>query len=107
MNRLMLSCLLALLALPAKCCPCETRTPLRDAWRVQSACKLNAEGAAIAIAGFPVTDWIETSVPNTVLAAQVAAGVVPDPYFGDNLRKLPGADYPIGPSFANEPLPAR
>ncbi len=105
MNRLMLPCLLALLALP-EVLPCETRTPLRDAWRVQSACKLNAEGAAIATAGFPVADWIETSVPNTVLAAQVAAGVVPDPYFGDNLRKLPGADYPIGPSFANEPMPA-
>ncbi|MGO8756499.1 MAG: glycosyl hydrolase 2 galactose-binding domain-containing protein [Terracidiphilus sp.] len=101
----MLPCLLALLALP-EVLPCETRTPLRDAWRVQSACKLNAEGAAIATAGFPVADWIETSVPNTVLAAQVAAGVVPDPYFGDNLRKLPGADYPIGPSFANEPMPA-
>ncbi len=41
-----------------------------------------------------------------MLAAQVAKGVFPDPYFGDNLRKLPGAGYPIGPSFANEPMPA-
>ena len=105
MNRLTLPCFLALLVLPAVL-PCETQMPLRSAWRVQSACKLNAEGAAISAAGFPVADWIETSVPNTVLAAQVAAGLVPDPYFGGNLRKLPGANYPIGPGFANEPMPA-
>lgn len=104
MNQLTLPCLLALLALPAVL-PCETRTPMREGWRVQSACKLNADGAAIAAAGFPVADWIETSVPNTVLAAQIAAGVFPDPYFGDNLRKLPGTGYPIGRNFAKAPMP--
>jgi exo-1,4-beta-D-glucosaminidase len=105
MIRITLLWLFAVLALPAVL-PCETRTPLRNAWRVQSACKLNAEGTAITAAGFPLTDWIETSVPITVLAAQVAAGLVPDPYFGNNLRKLPGAVYPIGAGFANEPMPA-
>jgi exo-1,4-beta-D-glucosaminidase len=105
MNRLTLPCFFALLAMPAVL-SCETRTPLHDGWRLQSACKLNADGAAISAAGFPVADWIETTVPSTVLAAQVAAGVVPDPYFGDNLRKLPGAGYPIGPSYANEPMVA-
>ena len=105
MNRITLSCLLALLALPAAL-PCETRTPLHNAWRVQSACKLNADGAAITAAGFPVADWIETSVPSTVLAAQVAAGVFPDPYFGDNLRKLPGAGDAVASFFANQPMPA-
>jgi len=40
------------------------------------------------------------------LAAQVAAGVFPDPYFGDNLRKIPGASYPVGALFANLPMPA-
>ena len=42
--------------------------------------------------GFTADGWLKTSVPSTVLAAQVAAGVFPDPYFGDNLRQIPGTD---------------
>ena len=41
-----------------------------------------------------------------MLAAQVKAGVFPDPYFGDNLRQIPGTSYPIGHNFANLPMPA-
>ena len=74
----------------------QTVTPLRDGWRLQSACKLQADGAAIAVDGFAAEGWLKTSVPSTVLAAQAAAGVIPDPYFGDNLRKIPGTTYPIG-----------
>ena len=79
----------------------ETRTPLHDDWQLQSACKDNADGAAISAAGFPGEGWIKTSVPSTVLAAQVKAGALPDPYFGDNLRKIPGTTYPIGHNFSN------
>ena len=39
---------------------------------------------------FPVSEWISTSVPSTVLAAQAAAKLVPDPYYGMNLRNIPG-----------------
>ena len=45
--------------------------------------------------------WIATTVPNTVVAAQVAAGLIKDPYYGMNLRKLPGMDYPLGSMFSN------
>ena len=83
-----------------------TVTQLRDDWRVQSACKLQAAGDAISGDGFSVDGWLKTSVPSTVLAAQVAAGVFPDPYFGDNLRKIPGTRYPVGQNFANLPMPA-
>ena len=82
----------------------ETRIPLRGGWRLQSACMLQANGNVIAMPGFPVANWIETSVPSTVLAAQVAGGVLPDPYYGDNLRKLPGASYAIGSFFAKQPM---
>ena len=82
----------------------ETITPLRDGWRLQSACKLQADGAAIAVDGFAAEGWLKTSVPSTVLAAQATAGVVPDPYFGDNLRKIPGTTYPIGQLFSNIPM---
>ncbi len=30
---------------------------------------------------------------------------VPDPYFGDNLRQIPGTSYPIGDNFSNLPMP--
>jgi exo-1,4-beta-D-glucosaminidase len=79
--------------------------PLREGWRLQSACTAKAQGAAISVAGFPVEDWIKTAVPSTVLAAQAAAKLVPDPYYGMNLRSIPGSTYPIGRNFANLPMP--
>jgi exo-1,4-beta-D-glucosaminidase len=48
----------------------------------------------------PAHAWQATAVPTTVLAAQVAAGEFPDPYFGRNLRSIPGTDYPIGKIFS-------
>jgi exo-1,4-beta-D-glucosaminidase len=99
-----LPCLLALLSLPAAL-HAGTVTPLREGWQVQSACKLQAAGDAIAADGFSTDGWLKTAVPSTVLAAQAAAGAVPDPYFGMNLRQIPGASYPIGQDFSNLPMP--
>lgn len=104
MTRSQLQRLLLLLAFPAVLFS-QSETPLREGWRLQSACKLQADGSAIAAPGFPVVNWLETSVPGTVLAAQVGNGVFPDPYYGDNLRKLPGASYPVGSIFARQPMP--
>jgi exo-1,4-beta-D-glucosaminidase len=72
---------------------------------LQSACVVKADGAAISVSGFSAEDWVKTSVPSTVLAAQAAAKVVPDPYYGMNLRNIPGTSYPIGHNFANLPMP--
>jgi exo-1,4-beta-D-glucosaminidase len=96
--------LLVLLALPAAL-RAGTVTPLREGWQLQSACKLQAAGDAISAQGFPAQDWLKTAVPATVLAAQAAAAVIPDPYFGTNLRQIPGVEYPIGQNFANLPMP--
>jgi exo-1,4-beta-D-glucosaminidase len=100
MKRKFASLLLVLLALPAAL-EAGTVTPLREGWQLQSACKLQAAGESIAAEGFPTEDWVKTAVPSTVLAAQVAAGIFPDPYFGMNLRQIPGTDYPIGRIFGN------
>ncbi len=105
MNRNLCITLLSSLAL-VTALHAATVTPLHDDWRVQSACKLQAGGDAIAAAGFIADDWIKTTVPSTVLAAQAAAGLVPDPFYGANLRQLPGGDYPIGQDFSNLPMPA-
>ena len=102
MKKTILACsmiLAAPLALHAK-----TATPLRDGWEFQSACKIQAAGDSLSSLAFKVDGWLKITVPSTVLAAQVKAGVLPDPYFGDNLRKIPGADYPIGHNFSNLPM---
>ena len=82
----------------------ETVTPLHAGWQLQSACKLSVGGDAISTTSYSPKGWISTTVPNTVVAAQVAAGIFPHPYFGDNLRKLPGMDYKIGRFFSNLPM---
>jgi exo-1,4-beta-D-glucosaminidase len=79
----------------------ETRTPLHEDWQLQSGCKTTADGASISAAQFAAEGWLKISVPSTVLAAQVKAGVLPDPYFGSNLRQIPGTTYPVGQNFAN------
>jgi exo-1,4-beta-D-glucosaminidase len=81
-----------------------TVTPLREGWQLQSACKLQSGGEAISTDAFRPNAWLKTAVPSTVLAAQVAAGVFPDPYFGMNLRQIPGTTYPIGTNFSKKPM---
>ena len=95
---------LLFLALPAVL-HAGTVTPLHDGWCVQSACNLQAAGDAISSEGFAAENWLMATVPSTVLAAQAAAGAVPDPYYGANLRQIPGTSYPIGQNFSNLPMP--
>ena len=104
MKKLLASLLLLPLVLPAAL-RAETVTPLREGWRLQSACKLQADGASISSEKFAAEDWLKTAVPSSVLAAQVASGIFSDPYFGINLRQIPGTGYPIGHNFANLPMP--
>jgi exo-1,4-beta-D-glucosaminidase len=106
MQKILTSLFLLSLALPAAL-RAETVTPLREGWRLQSACKLQTAGESISAEGFAAQDWLQTTVPSTVLAAQAAAGAVPDPYYGANLRQIPGAVIPAagGEIFANLPMP--
>jgi len=63
---------------------------LRDGWQLQSAAKMQAAGALIASAAFQPEGWYPVSVPTTVLAALVKNGVFPDPFYGENLKAMPG-----------------
>jgi exo-1,4-beta-D-glucosaminidase len=82
-----------------------SETALHDGWALQSACKLQDDGATISSSTFRPQGWTPVSVPSTVLAAQVAAGEYKQPYYGLNLRKIPGATYPLGQNFSNLPMP--
>jgi exo-1,4-beta-D-glucosaminidase len=83
----------------------EQPMPLHEGWSIQSGCKLQATGDVISTTAFHPQGWMAAKVPSTVLAAQVAAGVLPDPYYGTNLRSIPGTSYPVGENFANHPMP--
>ncbi|HEY4843858.1 MAG TPA: sugar-binding domain-containing protein [Terriglobales bacterium] len=82
--------------------------PLRAGWTLQSSAKVSATGEALSSPGSTVQtkDWIEAEVPATVVAAQIKNGLLPDPFFGMNLRQYPGLSYPIGANFSNSKMPA-
>ncbi|HEX6467403.1 MAG TPA: beta galactosidase jelly roll domain-containing protein, partial [Terriglobales bacterium] len=86
----------------------ETRINLEKNWQLQSSCKLSEKsGAVISTLNFQPGQWISTTVPSTVVAAQLAAGEFPnvkDPFYGTNLRLIPGTNYPVGALFANLPM---
>ena len=84
--------------------PVSPRIALHEGWFLQSSCSTMAAGDQISSAGFHADGWLPASVPSTVLGAQVDAGMFPDPFFGMNLRKIPGTDYPIGKIYANLPM---
>ncbi len=79
---------------------------LRENWSLQSSAEVRENGAALSAAGFTPRGWHTATVPTTVFSALVKAGVYPDPYFGTNLRSVPGISYPIGVNFSNLPMPA-
>ena len=82
------------------------RIPLRKDWTLQSSAHVKARGNAISQPGFQTAGWHRITVPNTVVGALVENGQLPDPYFGMNLRSLPGTTYPIGERFTLLPMPA-
>jgi exo-1,4-beta-D-glucosaminidase len=104
-GRAVLGAVLALVAWPALA---QDVIPLRDGWQLQSNALAKADGAAISTAAFPAEGWTAVRVPNTVVGALVEAkapGYDLDPYWGMNLRKLPGTTYPIARNFSHFPTP--
>ncbi|MGB7284828.1 MAG: sugar-binding domain-containing protein [Candidatus Acidiferrum sp.] len=78
---------------------------LREGWSVQSSAKVSAGPEAVSSLGFDASSWYKTSAPNTVFAVLVENGVYKNPYFGMNLRSIPGVSYKIGSEFANQEMP--
>ena len=79
---------------------------LRQGWKLQSSAKVDAGGEKISSRDYDTVGWYKASGPKTVFAVLVENGVYPDPYFGMNLRSVPGVEYPIGGQFANLDMPA-
>jgi exo-1,4-beta-D-glucosaminidase len=87
----------------------EIATPeksyLRSDWRIQSSAKVEAKGDRISQTEFEPKDWYAATVPSTVVGTLVENKVYPDPFFGMNLRAIPGCSYPIGSNFSLSPMP--
>jgi exo-1,4-beta-D-glucosaminidase len=84
-------------ATPANCAersekgePISRKLLLKEEWAMQSADKVEEAGGVISTGRFIPEGWYRTSVPSTVLAALCENGVFADPYFGENLRRIPG-----------------
>lgn len=81
------------------------RLLLKQGWRIQSSASLKEGGEALSTAGYKAAGWDGATVPSTVVGALVEDKVFPDPFYGMNLRLMPGCSYPIGHNFANLPMP--
>jgi exo-1,4-beta-D-glucosaminidase len=81
-----------------------SRMELRHGWTLQSSCKATEGGDVLSTVRFQPLGWYAATVPSTVLAAQVENGQFENPYFAENLRKIPGTSYPIGRNFAELPM---
>jgi exo-1,4-beta-D-glucosaminidase len=79
----------------------ETRLALTDGWNLQSSSKVEQSGDVISKPSFQPHNWYGVTVPTTVVSAVVKDKVLPDPFYGMNLRKFPGVTYPIGTNFSN------
>jgi exo-1,4-beta-D-glucosaminidase len=93
------------LALHAAAVEGSTRIPLAENWQMQSSCIARNGGAEISTLGFHADGWHNGRVPTTVVAALVADGTYPDPYYGMNLKSLPGMDYSPTSFFSNQEMP--
>ena len=83
-----------------------SRIDLAEGWTIQSSAKVAEKGEVVSTSGFRTGGWYKSSVPTTVVGALVRNKVYPDPYFGMNLRSIPGTTYNIGANFSNMAMPA-
>jgi hypothetical protein len=104
------ACVAFLVLLPSSRAQTRSRVDLRENWLLQSSCKLSTPAELLSTTQFSPDRWYKTSVPSTVLAAQVASGEFNDIYVGENLRKLPGMNRSSGEPGGNPggtPTPVR
>jgi exo-1,4-beta-D-glucosaminidase len=82
----------------------SSRLPLSAGWTLQDSAQVAAKGDALSKPGASVAGWHQVTVPNTVVGALVANGTYKDPFFGMNLRSLPGATNPIAKNYSHLPM---
>jgi exo-1,4-beta-D-glucosaminidase len=79
-----------MVAAAALSAPAQELLPLKEGWQLRSSAETPDKGEALSQPGYGVEGWHRVSVPTTLLAALAENGVYPDPFYGDNLTKIPG-----------------
>lgn len=68
----------------------STVITLNNDWQIQSSAIINADSKTISSSNINTNNWYTTNIPKTVLAALAENQVYPDPYYGLNLKNIPG-----------------
>jgi len=76
---------------------------LTTGWYLQSSALVSEKPEAVSTTGFTTKGWYGASLPSTVLAALVANKIYADPYFGLNLKLIPGSSLDEG--FISQAMP--
>jgi exo-1,4-beta-D-glucosaminidase len=82
----------------------QDRLMLHDGWQIQSSAKVGIDGAAISSGTYRPTGWYRATVPSTIVGALVDDSLYGDPFFGMNLRNIPGTTFKIGANFVHAPM---
>ncbi|MGW3309342.1 glycoside hydrolase family 2 protein [Streptomyces sp. NPDC001073] len=64
-------------------------------YAIQSSAKVPDSPAAVSSPGYPAAGWYPAGARSTVLAALIADGVHPDPFYSTNQQKIPKADFQV------------
>lgn len=62
---------------------------LNNGWKCQPIGKVHAAGGQLSQPGYPTRDWLDATVPGTVLTTLINNHLEPDPFFGLNNEKIP------------------
>ena len=63
-------------------------------WYIRSSRDVPATGSTLSVSG-AFSDWINVSVPSTVMGGLCNAGILNDVFFDNNLSKVDGSDYSV------------
>ena len=82
----------------------QERVMLHNGWQLQSSAKVGTDGATISSTTYRPADWYRATVPSTVVGTLVEDSLYGDPFFGMNLRNIPGTTFKIGANFVHMPM---
>ncbi|RKN80778.1 glycoside hydrolase family 2 [Ulvibacterium marinum] len=71
------------------------RSRLSENWKIQSSKDILERGDVVSTPGHDKKAWIPAQVPATVLGILVTNEIIEDPYFGENLKKIPKALFEV------------
>ncbi|MEU3727226.1 exo-beta-D-glucosaminidase [Streptomyces sp. NPDC031705] len=64
-------------------------------YAIQSTAKVTEPAATVSSPGYPAAGWYPAGPRSTVLAALLAAGAYPDPFYSANQEEIPAGDFTV------------